>query len=169
MICRRCLRKGLTFRSRPSISSPTFVRPFSASTTENSADAGASTSPAEDPLSTPISSPGVPLSKIIAASNAKKRGLPTSIAPAGTSLAGLNYVKGKQDPIALDEAEYPEWLWQCLDVKTTAEGVGQETKGDEFCECFAFTTFPYRDCPCAGSGKNAFCTLRFLLGCICED
>ncbi|ANB13857.1 mitochondrial 54S ribosomal protein YmL37 [Sugiyamaella lignohabitans] len=39
----------------------------------------------------------------------------TSIAPAGTKLKGLNIKKGGEDPIALAENEYPEWLWELLD------------------------------------------------------
>jgi hypothetical protein len=47
----------------------------------------------------------------------------------------LNYIKGREDPVALKDDEYPEWLWSCLNVKKKVgldEGVG----GDEFCELF---------------------------------
>jgi Mitochondrial ribosomal protein L37 len=64
--------------------------------------------------------------------------LPTSIAPAGSPLKGLNYIKGKEDPLALPEEEYPEWLWRCLDTPTTKGGDGEEAEGDEFC----MLTFP---------------------------
>ncbi|RKF62653.1 putative ribosomal protein subunit l37 [Erysiphe neolycopersici] len=43
--------------------------------------------------------------------------LPESISPAGTVLRGLNYVKGRDDPISLKEEEYPSWLWGLLDKK----------------------------------------------------
>jgi len=43
---------------------------------------------------------------------------------------GLNYIKGRDDPVALPESEYPEWLWRCLD-KSTETG-GEEAVGDEF-------------------------------------
>ncbi|POS86686.1 hypothetical protein EPUL_001837, partial [Erysiphe pulchra] len=45
--------------------------------------------------------------------------LPESISPAGTVLRGLNYVKGRDDPISLKEEEYPPWLWGLLDKKNT--------------------------------------------------
>lgn len=48
-------------------------------------------------------------------------------------MKGLNYFKGKDDPVALAEEEYPEWLWRCLDVKVKEEKEGV-TGGDEFCE-----------------------------------
>ncbi|KAI9027518.1 mitochondrial ribosomal protein L37-domain-containing protein [Phycomyces nitens] len=40
-----------------------------------------------------------------------------SAAPAGTPLKGLNYLKDRQDPIALEDSEYPEWLWNLLDER----------------------------------------------------
>jgi len=53
-----------------------------------------------------------------------------SSAPEGTILRGINYIKGRNDPVALKEEEYPEWLWHCLDVaKKSAE---EEAAGDEF-------------------------------------
>lgn len=48
-------------------------------------------------------------------------------------LKGLNYFKGKDDPIALADEEYPEWLWHVLDVKEKAGTVVDEA-GDEFCK-----------------------------------
>ncbi|KAL4810192.1 mitochondrial ribosomal protein L37-domain-containing protein [Aspergillus unguis] len=34
---------------------------------------------------------------------------------AGTTLAGLNYFKNKPEVVALEDSEYPEWLWGLLD------------------------------------------------------
>ncbi|KUL88350.1 hypothetical protein ZTR_04980 [Talaromyces verruculosus] len=34
---------------------------------------------------------------------------------AGTPLTGLNYMKGKPDIVALEDHEYPDWLWTLLD------------------------------------------------------
>jgi large subunit ribosomal protein L54 len=48
-------------------------------------------------------------------------------------LKGLNYFKGRDDPVALKEDEYPEWLWRCLDAKKV-EGEDDASAGDEFCE-----------------------------------
>lgn len=34
---------------------------------------------------------------------------------AGTPLTGLNYTKGKPEVVALEDHEYPDWLWTLLD------------------------------------------------------
>ncbi len=44
--------------------------------------------------------------------------------PAGTPLKGLNFEKNKQDPIALADDEYPEWLWTILMKKEDKGGAG---------------------------------------------
>lgn len=56
-----------------------------------------------------------------------------SSCPAGTPLKGLNYLKGRDDPVALKEEEYPEWLWTVMD-KDVVEGEEGGAGGDEFCE-----------------------------------
>lgn len=48
-------------------------------------------------------------------------------------MKGLNYFKGRDDPVALPEEEYPEWLWRCLDVKAKEGEGGDAGLGDEFC------------------------------------
>ncbi len=45
-------------------------------------------------------------------------------------------MKGKEDPIALSDEEYPDWLWGCLSETKKAGGeggVGGEGGGDLFC------------------------------------
>jgi len=49
-------------------------------------------------------------------------------------LKGINYIKGKDDPLALPEEDYPEWLWRCLDADKKGKD-GDEIEGDEFCMC----------------------------------
>jgi large subunit ribosomal protein L54 len=44
----------------------------------------------------------------------------------------LNYLKGRDDPVALEDEEYPEWLWRCLDVKKKG-GDEEGAVGDLFC------------------------------------
>lgn len=34
---------------------------------------------------------------------------------AGTRLLGLNYMKNKPDVVALEDSDYPHWLWGLLD------------------------------------------------------
>lgn len=51
----------------------------------------------------------------------------------GTVLNGLNYFKGKTDPVALRDDEYPEWLWSCLDTQKKTSSDSDADMGDEFC------------------------------------
>ena len=56
-----------------------------------------------------------------------------SSVPAGTPLKGLNFVKGAPDPVALEDHEYPDWLWTLLASK--GESKDQEGEmGDLFCK-----------------------------------
>ncbi|CAK7268016.1 hypothetical protein SEPCBS57363_002888 [Sporothrix epigloea] len=55
-----------------------------------------------------------------------------STCPEGTVLAGLNYTKGKTDPVALRDEEYPSWLWDCLDVMKKSSTEEDADAGDEF-------------------------------------
>jgi large subunit ribosomal protein L54 len=57
---------------------------------------------------------------------------PKSICPAGTVLSGLNYFKGKEDPVALPDEAYPEWLWKCLELPPKPEADTTAT-AEEFC------------------------------------
>ncbi|KAI9282899.1 mitochondrial ribosomal protein L37-domain-containing protein [Umbelopsis sp. AD052] len=50
------------------------------------------------------------------APGSKKAAIASSV-PQGTVLKGINYMKEGKDPIALDDSEYPEWLWDLLDEK----------------------------------------------------
>jgi hypothetical protein len=49
-----------------------------------------------------------------------------SSVPAGTPLKGLNFIKGKNDPVAKEDHEYPSWLWGILKK--------EEKKGDDAAE-----------------------------------
>ncbi len=40
---------------------------------------------------------------------------PASFLQSGTAMKGLNVFAGKQDPVALKDEEYPDWLWTLLD------------------------------------------------------
>ncbi|KAJ3376973.1 39S ribosomal protein L37, mitochondrial, partial [Lobulomyces angularis] len=37
----------------------------------------------------------------------------------GTVLKGLNIYEGKQDPVAMADEKYPDWLWSILVEPTT--------------------------------------------------
>jgi hypothetical protein len=47
----------------------------------------------------------------------------------------LNFVKGKNDPVALEDGEYPAWLWGILKKGKGAEGNADagSVEGDLFC------------------------------------
>jgi large subunit ribosomal protein L54 len=49
-------------------------------------------------------------------------------------LRGLNFLKGREDPIAMPEEDYPEWLWRCLDTEKKKGDAEAESAGDEFCK-----------------------------------
>ncbi|RFN40807.1 hypothetical protein FIE12Z_13027, partial [Fusarium flagelliforme] len=78
---------------------------------------------AEPKLSTPVTAPGEAL---------KDTPVPRSQCVAGTVLTGLNYTKAGQDPVAKHDDEYPEWLWNCLDVLKRDADAADAEAGDEF-------------------------------------
>ncbi|CAD0114033.1 unnamed protein product, partial [Aureobasidium uvarum] len=71
---------------------------------------------AAQPFSTPLSAS--PSAVELQAPSAEKAAptIKSSVA-AGTPLKGLNFVKGKNDPVALEDTEYPSWLWGILKKK----------------------------------------------------
>ncbi|KAA8564271.1 hypothetical protein EYC84_011215 [Monilinia fructicola] len=137
MICSRCLKRStfsrLQSQSRAFTSTPLLSSTPPTSTPSSPRTAGpptATSTGVAQPFSTPLSPSPAALG--ISSQPAKKSvPLPTSSVPAGTILRGLNFLKGRDDPVALKEEEYPEWLWHCLDVKTTVDGA-EATGGDEF-------------------------------------
>ncbi len=48
-------------------------------------------------------------------------------------LTGLNYLKGKTDPVARADDEYPDWLWKCIEITIKKEEAADTDGGDEFC------------------------------------
>ncbi|KAK1776146.1 mitochondrial ribosomal protein L37-domain-containing protein [Copromyces sp. CBS 386.78] len=136
MICRTCLRRASGFASpaaavtRPMIavsSRATFSTTFSvrtppAATPAAAAPAAASSTSAAEAGLAPV--PGGPA--------AEEPKLSISSCPAGTKLNGLNYFKNKNDPVALPDEEYPEWLWRCLEVQKKTDDAVDADAGDEF-------------------------------------
>lgn len=148
MICRTCLRAASRARIPASSSNP-YTRAFaSAPTLRNATPVSASsaaaprqgsvssshTPPAATSTSAaqPFSEPITPAAKKDAASTEKKAPLVRSSVPAGMPLKGLNFLKDKQDPVALADEEYPEWLWGILErQEKKGESAGA---GDLFCK-----------------------------------
>ncbi|EME88014.1 uncharacterized protein MYCFIDRAFT_125120 [Pseudocercospora fijiensis CIRAD86] len=140
MICQRCLRQ---LAKRNGVSSVKSARNFSHSTVSRSQAVSAQETTATNPrpndkpaatstsAAQPFSTPLTP-----SATKPKKSKQPARIAssvPAGTVLKGLNFMKNKQDPIALEDDEYPAWLWTALEKKADATGsVGEDAEGDLF-------------------------------------
>jgi len=163
MICRTCLRSAsraqITSSTRPQpmrfLTTTTPLRnatPISASTATQSAgrqgDSTSSHNPptatstsAAQPFSEPLTPAASPDLKATAAEAAKKKAAPLvkSSIPAGQPLKGLNFLKDRQDPVALADDEYPSWLWTILDRQEKKADAGA---GDLFCTFLAITYFP---------------------------
>jgi len=152
MICARCIRARSALRlSCRGASSPLISRSFSttnhfrepaAATPESSSNPppATSTGPSQ-PFSTPLSPhPNTASLGETLRPKPKSIVIPVSSCPAGTRLKGLNYIKGRDDPIALPEEAYPEWLWRCLDVKVK-EGEVEGDEGDAFCKPLVHSNF----------------------------
>ncbi|KAJ4288081.1 hypothetical protein N0V90_012098 [Kalmusia sp. IMI 367209] len=138
MICRTCLRAASRARIPPPTSVGTRRAFTSGPTLHNATPVSAKTAPAPrqgtsssshtPPAATstsaaqPFSEPLTPAAKKDAVAAEKKVPLVRSSVPAGTPLKGLNFLKDRQDPLALADDEYPEWLWGILEQ--------QEKKGE---------------------------------------
>ncbi|KAG9243060.1 mitochondrial ribosomal protein L37-domain-containing protein [Calycina marina] len=130
MICRTCLRLSSSFRATTSQSRTFSTSLLCSSPTITPATQSPSTA-TQPAFSTPISNPPN-YNGVYAKPKARPAvELPISIVAAGEALTGINYVKSKPDPIALEESEYPEWLWRVLEAKSVDEGA-DEGAGDEF-------------------------------------
>jgi len=110
------------------------------STSSHNPPTATSTSAAQ-PFSEPLTPAASPDLKATAAEAAKKKAAPLvkSSIPAGQPLKGLNFLKDRQDPVALADDEYPSWLWTILDRQEKKADAGA---GDLFCTFLAITYFP---------------------------
>ncbi|CAE6411038.1 unnamed protein product [Rhizoctonia solani] len=48
-----------------------------------------------------------------------------SSCPASTNLSGLTWLKGQPPVLALEDSEYPGWLWTLLDEKKPGDGTSK--------------------------------------------
>ncbi len=140
MICSQCARR-LALSSIPRVLP---IRLLSSTFAIRSQNLPHST---EDPLPTTSTSAAQPFSTPFTPSPAhspdfppdssaiSSRPAPKSSVKAGTRLKGLGYLKGKDDPVAKEDHEYPEWLWGLLDKTEKVSGVRAVEEGaDEFGE-----------------------------------
>jgi large subunit ribosomal protein L54 len=149
MICRQCLQRlgrrapasTLQQSSRFfSQTSSTRAEAVTLQTTQatnprpNDKPAATSTSAAQ-PFSTPLT-PNPKAGKSDVATKPAAPKVQSSVA-AGTVLKGLNFMKNKQDPVAMEDHEYPAWLWEVLaEKKDAASSKGADAEGDLFCKFY---------------------------------
>jgi large subunit ribosomal protein L54 len=151
MICNRCLRTAiqrpvaLPFRraitTTPSLRSTAAPRQGNPDSSSHTPSAATSTGAAQ-PFSTPLTaSPSA--AELQAPSQEKAAPTVKSSVAAGTPLKGLNFIKGKNDPVALEDGEYPSWLWGILKKKAgeSATDAGS-IEGDLFCTFLPPLFFP---------------------------
>lgn len=148
MICRQCHQRLLAQRqaisnlkicSRPfSQTLASRAQPVTAQTTQatnprpNDKPAATSTSAAQ-PFSTPLT-PAQGVADLPNPSETGKQAVKVqSSVPAGTVLKGLNFMKNKQDPVAMEDSEYPPWLWTVLNQRGDVANSAGDTEGDLFC------------------------------------
>ena len=128
MICQSC-RTSLFSHIKHSSSSPYLrlltnsSRPYSG-TPSFLSSTPAPSSPSIALPSTGASPPPPPQQAADDASKASG-GKVLSSCTVGTRLQGLNYMKNKPDLVALDDSEYPSWLWGILE-----DGKGGSGKGN---------------------------------------
>jgi large subunit ribosomal protein L54 len=145
MICQRCLlrlSRQITHRQSSrqlSSSSRHFAETVStqATTATNPRPHGvpaATSTSAAQPFSTPeLPSPSRHVDLPIQPEQSKKPTVIQSSVPAGTVLKGLNFIKQQQDPVALEDHEYPAWLWGVL-AENKEKSAKDEKEGDLFGE-----------------------------------
>lgn len=152
MICNRCLRTAvqrpiaLPFRRAITTTSPlraaAQAAPRQGNTNSSSHTPSAATSTgAAQPFSTPLT-PSPSAAELQAPSAQKAAPTVKSSVSAGTPLKGLNFIKGKNDPVALEDSEYPTWLWGILKKKggESAADAGS-VEGDLFCTFLFLCSF----------------------------
>ncbi|KAI9819639.1 MAG: hypothetical protein M1827_007089 [Pycnora praestabilis] len=121
-----------------SIQAATQSKPRQAPTATHEGPSSATSTSAAQPFSTPLSpSPaaeGITSTPIPRPSSKPSvTPLPVSSVPAGAQLKGLGFLKGKGEPIAKEEVEYPAWLWGVLEKVGKVEGgAAGEDVGDLF-------------------------------------
>ncbi|KAL2178745.1 mitochondrial 54S ribosomal protein mL54 [Thermothelomyces heterothallicus CBS 202.75] len=146
MICRTCLRRGLRGLASQQITARPLARTApaaaAATATATAARAFSTTSAARNAAPTPnppqqaatsaAAESSTPDLTPLAPPPADAKPAPISSCPEGTVLNGLNYFKGKSDPVALADDAYPAWLWKCLEVQKKTDAADTADAGDEF-------------------------------------
>ncbi len=142
MICQRCL---VRLQSSSLAKTRFFSVASSVSTLSESPSPSSSRGPPTDshegrPAATstsaaqPFSTPLMPVPKKMTPSGSidQIEAILKSSVPAGTPLKGLGYLKNKDPPVALEDHEYPAWLWTLLDQGQKASKQDGSLDGDLF-------------------------------------
>lgn len=161
MICNRCVRAALRYRTEVSrtaervsrvpsrnisTTSPAAATLSPTSVTQSAPRQGppssshnppaATSTGAAQPFSTPLTPS--PANQDLPIPSGKHAPIVVkSSVPAGTVLKGLNFIKGKQDPVALADSEYPSWLWGVLSEGEAKDAAGGADEGDLFCKLYS--------------------------------
>ncbi|CAE6352051.1 unnamed protein product [Rhizoctonia solani] len=69
--------------------------------------------------------------KVPTAPAATSSKLPISSCPVNTNLSGLTWLKGQPPVLALEDSEYPTWLWTLLDEKKAGDGTSKGERRKE--------------------------------------
>ncbi|KAI9751767.1 MAG: hypothetical protein M4579_005898 [Chaenotheca gracillima] len=161
MICNRCVRRSLQLRCsqtprrsfsltpdrRASKDKPA-ISPNTTSTAQGRQPSGApsatSTSAAQ-PFSTPLTpSPKSAGIKGTPTTSSKPDVAapppPKSSVLAGTPLQGLGYLKSRQDPLAMEDHEYPDWLWTCLESGKSGKEEAAATRAADIADLYSNST-----------------------------
>ena len=108
-------RQGSGSHTPPAATSTSAAQPFSTPLTPSPEEAGIQSTPSNK-------------------DTGRSTRLIQSSVPAGTPLRGLNFIKGKNDPLAKEDDEYPPWLWEILrDTGSRGDpGDTGDAAGDQF-------------------------------------
>jgi large subunit ribosomal protein L54 len=118
MICVRCLR-----RLRPGAAAARPARLLAAAGTSALPSSRRSASAAAQPFTVPAAMSRPADGPAAEGDKTGRTAIAMSSVSGGTTLRGLNIYKDRQDPVAMEDAEYPEWLWRVLD-RPGADGDG---------------------------------------------
>ncbi|KAF2151381.1 hypothetical protein K461DRAFT_295436 [Myriangium duriaei CBS 260.36] len=150
MICNRCLRAAArqtegvrnvsntpSVRFRPlSTTARLASTPISPNVATQASPRPAPPSSSHQPPAATSTSAAQPFSEAATPSSPRVKKdktvkIPKSSIPAGQKLKGLNLLKGKEDPEAMKDEDYPAWLWTLLvDKNKDAIGASAEGEGD---------------------------------------
>ena len=63
---------------------------------------------------------------------------PKSSVPGGAVLKGLGFFKNKDPPLAMEDHEYPDWLWSLLQTSQKAKSKTGDGEADLYCKLIAW-------------------------------